>query len=91
MSEKDVDIDEIWAMRPRIVAYLRKNGATVDDAEDLASDTCIRAFSKREMFDPTRGRLDWWMLRMAHNLYVSHLRKRRFISSALGIDDLNEV
>lgn len=88
---KNSSIEDVWIMRPRIVAYLRKNGATHEDAEDLASETCLRAYSKWEMFDPARGQLEWWMLRIARNLFVSHLRKRRFIASAVGIDDLNEI
>lgn len=89
--DKKPSQNEVWGMRTRVVAYLLKNGASSDDAEDIASETCIRAFTKWGLFDPEKGQLDAWVLRIAHNLYVSMLRKRRFEVCAVELEHRNKI
>jgi RNA polymerase sigma-70 factor, ECF subfamily len=45
-------------------------------AEDLAQDTFVKAFRNLAAFDATR-RLSAWILRIAHNVGVDTLRRRR--------------
>jgi len=45
-------------------------------AEDLAQDTFVKAFRNLAAFDATR-RLSAWILRIAHNVGVDAMRRRR--------------
>ncbi|MDQ6882802.1 MAG: RNA polymerase sigma factor [Candidatus Dormibacteraeota bacterium] len=47
-----------------------------DDAEDLAQQTFLRAFNSLRQFRPARP-IAPWILRIAHNLFISQLRARR--------------
>ncbi len=46
------------------------------DAEDLAQETFVRAFVKRENFDTTKPFLPWLMV-IARNLCIDRLRERK--------------
>ena len=45
-------------------------------AEDLVQDTMVKVWRNAGRFDPQRGSLDTWMLRMARNLAIDALRRR---------------
>jgi RNA polymerase sigma-70 factor (ECF subfamily) len=46
------------------------------DAEDLAQQTFLRAFKSLRQFQPARP-IGPWILRIAHNMFVSQLRSHR--------------
>jgi RNA polymerase sigma-70 factor, ECF subfamily len=46
------------------------------DAEDLAQQTFLKAFASLRTFRPARP-IGPWILRIAHNLFISQLRSRR--------------
>jgi RNA polymerase sigma-70 factor (ECF subfamily) len=50
--------------------------ASADDAEDVSQDAFLRAFHRLERF---RGEAPFrsWLLRIAHNAALDHLRRRR--------------
>jgi RNA polymerase sigma-70 factor (ECF subfamily) len=45
-------------------------------AEDLSQDTFLKAFSRLDRYDP-RYKLSNWLLKIAHNTVIDHLRKHR--------------
>jgi RNA polymerase sigma-70 factor (ECF subfamily) len=45
-------------------------------AEDLVQDTMMKTWRNAGRFDPERGSLDTWILRMARNLAIDALRRR---------------
>lgn len=45
-------------------------------AEDLAQETFLKAFSHLHRYDP-RFKLSNWLLKIAHNTAIDHLRRRR--------------
>jgi RNA polymerase sigma-70 factor (ECF subfamily) len=45
-------------------------------AEDLVQDTMVKTWRNAERFDPGRGSLETWLLRIARNLAVDNLRRR---------------
>jgi RNA polymerase sigma-70 factor (ECF subfamily) len=45
-------------------------------AEDLAQDTCLRAFQRLSTYDRSR-RFVSWFLQVAHNVTVDYLRRKR--------------
>jgi RNA polymerase sigma-70 factor, ECF subfamily len=61
--------------RPVISLLARLTGDSAL-AEDLAQDTFVKAFRHLAAFDATR-RLSAWILRIAHNVGVDALRRRR--------------
>jgi RNA polymerase sigma-70 factor, ECF subfamily len=49
-------------------------------AEELAQDVFVRLFQARESWQPT-ARLRTWLYRIAHNLWIDRLRRRRRLVS----------
>lgn len=47
------------------------------EAEDVAQDTFVRAWKAAPNWQPGRARLESWMCRIATNLCLDHLRKKR--------------
>jgi len=46
-------------------------------AEEVAQDTFVRAWRHAQAYDPRRGALGTWLMRITHNLAVDALRVRR--------------
>jgi RNA polymerase sigma-70 factor (ECF subfamily) len=61
--------------RPVISLLVRLTGDPAL-AEDLAQDTFVKAFRNLAAFDATR-RLSAWILRIAHNVGIDAIRRRR--------------
>lgn len=55
-----------------IVRMARDPGA----AEDLAQDTFVKALGRLDTYDP-RQKFSNWLLKIAHNTAIDHLRRRR--------------
>ena len=75
--------------RPGIYAFLRRKGFCAEEADDLAQETLIRAYLHLSGF---RGiSLDAWLYRIASNVAIDFLRKRRPVTVSLDsiswIDD----
>ena len=49
-----------------------------DLADDVAQEAFVRAWRKASSFDPRRGNVAGWLLRITHNLAVDELRRRRY-------------
>ncbi len=45
-------------------------------AEDLVQDTMVKMWRNAERFDPARGSLETWVMRMARNLAIDAVRRR---------------
>lgn len=56
-----------------------------ETAEDLASQTFLKAFSKYETFDINRGSVSSWLYRIARNTVIDFYRTKKNI---LNIDDV---
>jgi len=46
------------------------------DAEDILAEAYVRALANSDKYDPDKGRLFTWVLRIAQNEAISRLRKR---------------
>jgi RNA polymerase sigma-70 factor (ECF subfamily) len=53
-------------------------------AEELAQDAFVKAFAALRSFDPAY-KFSNWILRIAHNVAIDHLRRRRL--AVVSIDD----
>lgn len=61
---------------PKLIAFYRGLGLRIQDAEDLASDTCEAVLrSLPRLRDPAR--FEAWFWRIARSKFYDHLRQRR--------------
>src|SRR5689334_10153225 len=79
--------EESWGtlakeLRPRLVyavnTLLRlvlRRSENPGYAEDIVSETILAAYEKRQTYDPLRGQLYTWMLRIARNRTFDFLRR----------------
>src|SRR5262245_54685279 len=71
-------------LRPRLTASvdfllraILKRSENPGYAEDIVNDALATAFAKRDSYDPSRGRLYAWLLRIAKNKALDFLRQNR--------------
>lgn len=60
----------------KLKRYARRFLYNAEDGEDLVQDIFIKAYTNLNSFDATR-KFSPWIYRIAHNEFVSFLRKRR--------------
>lgn len=68
--------DQIVEILPRLRAFALSLARTRPDADDMVQAACERALRARASYTPGT-RLDAWMMRIIHNLWVDTYRKRR--------------
>lgn len=66
---------EMIALLPRLRRFARTLTRSVQEADDLVQEACLRALSRVDQWDPAQP-LDRWLFRITRNLWVSELRKR---------------
>jgi RNA polymerase sigma-70 factor (ECF subfamily) len=72
------ELEEMFReMHPRIFAYIRSRVNSVAEAEDLTADILERALTHISSFDATKGAFSTWLFRIAHNMWVNHLKKKK--------------
>jgi RNA polymerase sigma-70 factor (ECF subfamily) len=73
-----------------IYSYLRFHLSSPDEAEDLAADVFLRALSRFDQFDHSRGSPKVWLFRIAQNALRDYQRqsKRRPLVSLGSFRDL---
>lgn len=60
----------------RLIRLIGQFITDVDQAEDLAQETFVRAYQRLDQFDPAR-RFGPWLFRIGVNLTLDYLRKRK--------------
>ncbi|MCG6949882.1 MAG: sigma-70 family RNA polymerase sigma factor [Acidobacteria bacterium] len=66
----------------RLTAFLGQLVGDIELARELSQEAFIRAWSALERFDP-RYRFSTWLFRIAHNLGIDQLRRRRLSTMPL--------
>src|SRR5215510_9988736 len=61
---------------PRLRRFAVALTGDLDQADDLVQETCVRALSRVEQWQPGT-RLDSWMYRIAQNLWVDRARAKK--------------
>ena len=62
---------------PRVKAYMRRQGASDGQAEDLAQEAMLAVWRKASLFDPARAGVATWIFTIARNLRIDALRRER--------------
>jgi RNA polymerase sigma-70 factor (ECF subfamily) len=72
----------------KLLVYVAQIVGIQEEARDLVQEAFIRVWRNLEQYD-TRFRFSTWLFRIAHNLAIDHLRRRRqpVISLERGEDD----
>lgn len=60
----------------RVARYIFARLGDRQEAEDLASETFVRALGSLDRFEERGLPMEAWLFRIAHNLLVDHIRKR---------------
>ncbi len=66
----------------RLTAFLGQLVGDIELARELSQEAFVRAWSALERFDP-RYRFSTWLFRIAHNLGIDQLRRRRLSTMPL--------
>ena len=69
----------------KVYRYIYSIIGVSHEAEDLTSETFLRAWNAIERFEDRGLAIEAWILRIAHNVAVAHLRRRR---ASASIDDI---
>lgn len=70
----------------RLTAFLAQLVGDMELARELAQEAFLRAWSALERFDP-QYRFSTWLFRIAHNLGIDQLRRRRLQTTPLHRKD----
>jgi RNA polymerase sigma-70 factor, ECF subfamily len=71
---------------PGVFAYVRRILPNDYDAQDVTQQVFVKLATSLDQYDSRRADFSAWMLRMAHNAAVDHLRKHRL---TLPIDPID--
>jgi RNA polymerase sigma-70 factor (ECF subfamily) len=78
---------QIVALLPRLRRFARSLAGTADAADDLVQGACEKALAGIDGYRPDT-RLDSWMYRILHNLWIDQHRRARPTVSTDAIADL---
>lgn len=66
-----------WELVPRLKSYMKKHGADPAEADDLAQETMVQVWRKASLYDPSRATATAWIYRIARNLQIDKVRRRK--------------
>ena len=67
------ELFEMYA--PRVKAYMMRQGADANTAEELAQETLLTVWRKAALYSGDRGSATTWIFTIARNLRIDRLRK----------------
>ncbi len=87
-GEEDAFADLVRRWEPKLRAYVGQIVKLPEEARDLVQEAFLRAWSNLDQYNPS-FRFSTWLFRIAHNLAIDHLRRRRqpLVSLEAGEDE----
>ena len=73
---------------PRVKSFQLKLGCDETTAEEIAQETMVTLWRKRDQFAPEKASVSTWIFRISRNLRIDHLRKHKQV--ILNLDALPE-
>lgn len=68
---------------PRVHAFILDVVGDSCDADELTADVFVKAFSAIRKYDASKASLATWLLRIAHNTAISHLRRPKLLTNSI--------
>ena len=86
MGTRELAIEDLVALRVPLAGFCYRLLGSSADTDDAVQETLIRASSRRDQYDPDRGRLSTWVHAIATNVCLDMLRsaKRRALVADPG-------
>ncbi len=81
---------QIVELLPRLRRFSYALTGDTDRGDDLVQDTCARALSRLEQWEPGT-RLDSWMFRIAQNIWLDQRRSAKVRGTVAEIDEAYDV
>jgi RNA polymerase sigma-70 factor (ECF subfamily) len=78
------------AVLPRLRRFAYALTGSTDQGDDLVQETCVRALSRVERWQPG-SRLDSWMYRIAQNIWLDRMRANRVRGEVVDITALETM
>lgn len=91
-TERFAELYDLYA--DRIFRFIFHKTMQRDLAEDLTSDTFVRALEKLKQFSPGKGQFSTWIYTIARNLITDHwrsYREHRDIEDVWDLSSLDDV
>ncbi len=89
-GEREAFAELVQRYQQPLFGFLGRMGMTQAQAEDLAQETFLRAWSHLHQFDPTRAQFNTWLHTIARNLALTFLTSRQQ-QAVIPDDALGEV
>ena len=80
----------IVELLPRLRRFAYALTGEVDGGDDLVQETCARALSRLDQWQPGT-RLDSWMFRIAQNLWFDRMRAQKTRGEVVDIDTAHDI
>lgn len=90
MQLKDNIRAEMIKLLPRLQRFGYALTGSMDQGDDLVQETCVRALTRIDQWQPGT-RLDSWMFRIAHNLWLDNCRASKVRGHVVDITDMYEL
>jgi len=90
-GDEDAFATLVRRYEPKLRVYVGGIVGVEEEARDLVQESFVRAWRHLDQYD-SRFRFSTWLFRIAHNMAIDHLRRRRqpTVSLELGEDDEGE-
>ena len=87
MRADKLAMEELEALRVPLTGYCYRLLGSSADTDDAVQETLIRASSKLDQHDPSRGRLSTWVHAIATNVCIDMLRSAKRRVLVVGLDE----
>ncbi len=89
---KRAAVAELYETRfERVARYIMVRIGNMDEAQDLASETFVRALRSVESYKETGAPMEAWIFKIAHNIVVDYLRKKGSRPRAVPMDETGDI